>query len=81
MTTKPKILLVCDSRENAEALLAHATESHEVVVANSLQAITQLAREPFAGVCSRSRLHVGGSNPSGNDEPTACAVSSARGSS
>ena len=50
MTTKPKILLVCDSRENAEQLLAHATESHEVVVANSLRALAQLAREPFAGV-------------------------------
>ena len=32
LTAKSKILLVCDSRENAEQLLARAAESHEVVV-------------------------------------------------
>jgi len=32
------------------------------------------SRERFAGVRSRSRLHTGGANPSGNDEPTVCAV-------
>ena len=51
LTAKPKILLVCDSRENAEQLLAHAAESHEVVVAaNPLRALAHLTREQFAGV-------------------------------
>ena len=51
MTTKPKILLVCDSREHAEQLLAHAAESHEVVVgADALQALSQLTQESFSGV-------------------------------
>ena len=51
MTSKSKILLVCDSRENAEQLLAHAAESHEVVVAvNPLRALAHLTRERFAGV-------------------------------
>jgi two-component system, sensor histidine kinase SagS len=50
LTAKPRILLVCDSREQAEELLARAAESHEVVVANSLRALTQLTREPFVGV-------------------------------
>jgi len=51
LTSKSKILLVCDSRENAEQLLAHAAESHEVVVAvNPLRALAHLTRERFAGV-------------------------------
>jgi CheY-like chemotaxis protein len=51
LTTKPKILLVCDSREHAEQLLANAAESHEVVVAaDALRALSQLSREPFSGV-------------------------------
>ncbi len=51
MTAKSKILLVCDSRENAEHLLARAAESHDVVVAsNPLRALAHLARERFAGV-------------------------------
>jgi CheY-like chemotaxis protein len=51
LTTKPKILLVCDSREHAEQLLANAAESHEVVVAaDALQALSQLPQEPFSGV-------------------------------
>ena len=51
MTVKPKILLVCDSRENAEQLLARAAESHEVVVAeNPLRALAIFARDEFAGV-------------------------------
>ena len=51
MTTKPKILLVCDSREHAEQLLANAAESHEVVVgADALRALSQLTQESFAGV-------------------------------
>ncbi|MCE5266308.1 MAG: response regulator [Planctomycetaceae bacterium] len=48
---KPRILLVCDSRENAEQLLARAAESHEVVVAASpVRALAYLTREQFAGV-------------------------------
>ena len=51
MTAKPKILLVCDSRENAEQLLARAVDSHEVVVADDpLQILTHLTEERFAGV-------------------------------
>ena len=51
LTAKPKILLVCDSREDAEQLLARAAESHEVVVANEpCGALTHLTQEPFAGV-------------------------------
>jgi len=51
LTAKSKILLVCDSRENAEQLLARAAESHDVVVAsNPLRALAHLARERFAGV-------------------------------
>ena len=51
MSAKPKILLVCDSREDAEQLLARATESHEVVVAqNPMRALAHLTRERFAGV-------------------------------
>jgi two-component system, sensor histidine kinase SagS len=51
LTAKSKILLVCDSRENAEQLLARAAESHDVVVAdNPLRALAHLSRERFAGV-------------------------------
>ena len=51
MTAKPRILLVCDSRENAERLLAHAAEAHEVVVAsNPLRALAHLGREEFSGI-------------------------------
>ena len=51
MTTKPKILLVCDSRENAEHLLADAANSHEVlVVQNPIRALAHLMRESFDGV-------------------------------
>ena len=59
LTAKSKILLVCDSRENAEQLLAHAAESHEVVVAaNPLRALAHLTREQFAGVyISSEYLH------------------------
>jgi two-component system, sensor histidine kinase SagS len=64
LTAKPKILLVCDSHENAERLLANATQSHDVVVANSLRAMIQLAQEPFAGVyvsseCLQEVLEIG----------------------
>jgi two-component system, sensor histidine kinase SagS len=51
LTAKPKILLVCDSREDGEQLLARATESHEVVVAEDpLHALTHLTQQRFAGV-------------------------------
>ena len=51
MTAKSKILLVCDSRENAEQLLADAAETRDVVVAsNPLRALANLAREEFSGV-------------------------------
>ena len=51
MTTKPRILLVCDSREDAARLLARAAESREAVVAsNPLRALAHLTRERFAGV-------------------------------
>ena len=51
MSAKPKILLVCDSREDAEQLLARATQSHEVVVVqNPMRALAHLTRERFAGV-------------------------------
>ena len=51
MTAKSKILLVCNSGENAEQLLARAAESHDVVVAsNPLRALAHLSRERFAGV-------------------------------
>jgi two-component system, sensor histidine kinase SagS len=51
LTTKPKILLICDTRENAEHLLADAANSHEVlVVQNPLRALAYLSRENFDGV-------------------------------
>jgi two-component system, sensor histidine kinase SagS len=51
LTTKPKILLVCDACESPERLLARMAESHDVVVAsNPLQALTYLTQESFAGV-------------------------------
>ncbi len=51
MTTKPKILLVCNSREDAAQLLSRTAESGEAVVAtNPLRALAQLSREQFAGV-------------------------------
>ena len=51
MTPKSRILLVCDSRDNAEQLLVRAAESHDVVVAdNPLRALAHLSREQFAGV-------------------------------
>jgi CheY-like chemotaxis protein/GAF domain-containing protein len=47
----PKILLICNSGENAEQLLTHVAQSHEVVVAsNPLRALAHLTREQFAGV-------------------------------
>jgi CheY-like chemotaxis protein/PAS domain-containing protein len=51
LTAKSKILLVCNSRENAEQLLARAAQSHDVVVAdNPMRALAHLSRDQFAGV-------------------------------
>ncbi|MEN6449429.1 MAG: response regulator [Thermoguttaceae bacterium] len=53
---KPRILLVCDSREDAEQLLARAAESHDVVVAASpVRALAYLTGERFAGVYVSSK--------------------------
>ncbi|HEY4760013.1 MAG TPA: GAF domain-containing protein, partial [Thermoguttaceae bacterium] len=51
LTTKPKILLISDSLENAEHLLADVTNSHEVlVVQNPMRALACLTEESFDGV-------------------------------
>ncbi|MGD0518093.1 MAG: response regulator [Thermoguttaceae bacterium] len=51
MTTKPKILLICDSPENARHLLADTADSQEVLaVQNLMQALAHLRRESFDGV-------------------------------
>ena len=51
MPGKPKILLVCDSRENVEQMLTQAVETHDVVVVqNPMRALALLGREKFAAV-------------------------------
>jgi two-component system, sensor histidine kinase SagS len=51
LAAKSRILLVCNSGENAEQTLARAAEAHDVVVAsNPLRALAHLSRERFAGV-------------------------------
>lgn len=51
MSAKPKILLVCDSRENAEQMLSQAGDPKEVVVVqNPMRALALLGRQKFAGV-------------------------------
>ncbi len=51
MTTKPKLLLICDSRENVEHLLADAANTHEIlVVQNPMRALVYLRRENIDGV-------------------------------
>ena len=53
MADKPKILVVCDSRRNAEEMeiLGRAVESREmVVVENPVRALAHLTHEQFAGV-------------------------------
>ena len=51
MTTKPKLLLICDSRENVEHLLGDAANTHEILtVQNPLRAIALLRRETIDGV-------------------------------
>ncbi len=56
MSAKPKILLICDSQENAEQVLARAADSHEVTVVNDpMRAVAMLGREKFDGVHVTSR--------------------------
>jgi len=51
LSEKPKILLVCDSREIADGLLGPGADKYElVVVANPLRAMAYLGREQFDGV-------------------------------
>ncbi len=51
MTTKPILLLICDSREDVEHLLADAANTHEIlVVQNPLRALVYLRRENIDGV-------------------------------
>jgi two-component system, sensor histidine kinase SagS len=51
LTTKPKLLLICDSRENVEHLLANAGNTHEILtVQNPMRAIALLRRETIDGV-------------------------------
>jgi two-component system, sensor histidine kinase SagS len=51
LSEKPKILLVSDSLESAEQLLAGAFRDHEVVVVqNPVRALALLTREKFTGV-------------------------------
>jgi len=56
LSEQPKILLVCDSRENAEQALAQAAGTHEaVVVQNPMRALALLTREKFDGVYVTSK--------------------------
>ncbi|MGW8257002.1 MAG: response regulator [Thermoguttaceae bacterium] len=51
MTTKPKILLICESGEDARHLLADVTNSHEILaVQNPMRALATFSREQFDGV-------------------------------
>lgn len=55
VTAKPKILVVCDSRERDERLLAQLGETFDVVIAESmLRALARLKRDNFAGVFAGS---------------------------
>jgi PAS domain S-box-containing protein len=51
LSSKSRILLVCDACENAAQLLQRATETRDAVVAtNPMRALAYLTREHFAGV-------------------------------
>jgi two-component system, sensor histidine kinase SagS len=51
LTDKPRILLISDSGDGAEQVLAQVANSHEVVVAQSpMRALSLLEREKFAGI-------------------------------
>ena len=56
LSEKAKILLVCDSAEDAEGLLSQAVGSHEVVVVqNPIKALALLNRDNFGGVFVSSK--------------------------
>jgi len=56
LSEQAKILLVCDSAEDAEQLLSQATASHEVVmVRNPIKALALLGRDKFGGVFVSSK--------------------------
>jgi CheY-like chemotaxis protein len=50
LATNPKILLVCESGENADQVLSRVCDSDVVVAANPMRALAILAREKFDGV-------------------------------
>ena len=56
LSEQPKILLICDSREDVEQTLAQATGSHDVVVVqNPMRALALLTRQKFDGVYLTSK--------------------------
>ena len=56
MSEKAKLLLVCDSPEDADRLLSEAAKSHEgVVVKSPLRALAMLGRETFVGVFASAK--------------------------
>ena len=56
LSEKAKILLVCDSAEDAERMLSQAAGSHEVVVVqNPIKALALLNRDKFTGVFVSSK--------------------------
>jgi CheY-like chemotaxis protein len=51
LTAKPKILVVCDSRERDDQILAQLGQACDVVIAESmLRALARLKRDDFSGV-------------------------------
>jgi len=56
LSDQPKILLICDSREDVEQAFAHALGSQDaVVVQNPMRALALLTRQPFDGVYITSK--------------------------
>lgn len=56
MIDNSKLLLVCDSPEDAEALLREAARSHDsVVVKNPMRALALLGRQSFTGVFASAK--------------------------
>ncbi len=61
MTTKPKILLICDSRENFEHFLADAASTHEILaVQNPMRVLVYLRRENIDGVYVAAEIFAAG---------------------
>ena len=51
LTQKPRILVVCDSRENVDELLGSMADAYDVVVvSHPMRALATLTREEFSGV-------------------------------